>query len=237
VEHLGLDGVESYRLYLVSHDEEWLTLASLCRVTISRFYRDRGVFDELRSRVLPRLAEAGVARGDQRVRCWSAGCASGEEPYTLAIAWQHGRFPAVLEVIATDTDQELLERARVGRYKHSSLKDLPMDLRDRAFEMDGAEYVIDGEIKCAVEFVHHDIRDEPPPGKYDLILCRNLPFTYFDDDGQNAVLRSIRSVITQGGILITGIHERLPAAGPGFEPHGASQGVYRCISPSDDDAS
>ena len=76
IDILGLADPDAYRLYLESHDDEWTTLGSLCRVTISRFYRDRGVFDGLRARVLPLLVEAASARGDDRVRCWCAGCAS-----------------------------------------------------------------------------------------------------------------------------------------------------------------
>src|SRR3989344_5065447 len=85
---LGLADVSGYRLHLDSHAPEWDALAALCTVSISRFYRDRGVFDCLGDKVLPALAEAALARGAARLECWSAGCASGEEPYTLAIQWR-----------------------------------------------------------------------------------------------------------------------------------------------------
>ena len=89
----------------LSRDE----LAALCTVTISRFYRDRAVFDCLGARVLPALAEAALARGATALDCWSAGCASGEEPYTLTIQWQAAlapRFPTLEpRVLGTDIDQ------------------------------------------------------------------------------------------------------------------------------------
>ena len=79
---LGLPDLVAYREYLVSHHEEWQVLDSLCRVTISRFYRDRRVFDVLRFEILPTLARRALTDAEKEVRCWSAGCCSGEEPYT-----------------------------------------------------------------------------------------------------------------------------------------------------------
>lgn len=224
---LGLDGAGAYRAYVDSHDEEWTTLDSLCRVTISRFYRDRGVFDALRSRVLPALVRAAAAGGRDRLRCWSAGCASGEEPYTLAIIWWHDRLPVALDVEATDADETLLERARVGRYAHSTLKDLPVELREWAFQRGVADYEIKESIRRGVHFSHRDIRTGPPPGHYDLILCRNLAFVYYNAHAQEAVLQSFRRVLLAGGVVVIGAHERLPGPAPGFEPFEGIPGVYR----------
>lgn len=234
VDELSLPDTDSYRSYLISHDEEWNTLAALCRVTISRFYRDRGVFDALRGRVLPDLAEAAAARGEDRVRCWSAGCASGEEPYTLAIMWPpEGASTVALDVTATDADDHLLDRARAGRYTGSSLKDLPHDLRERAFDVEGKEYVLRDSFRRAVQFVRQDIRHESPPGPFDLVLCRNLAFTYFDDDGRRAALDAIRRTLVPGGALVVGIHERLPADASRFEPFAGAPGLYRYRPPGD----
>jgi chemotaxis protein methyltransferase CheR len=103
----------------------------LCRIAISRFHRDRGVFDHLLRAVLPGLAQRASERGAEAVRCWSAGCASGEEPYTLRILWDLGlpaeRARVPLRIVATDVDARLLERAREGRYPASSLKELPRE--------------------------------------------------------------------------------------------------------------
>ena len=225
---LGVGDVKAYRSYLISHKDEWTTLGSLCRVTISRFYRDRGVFDRLRSDLLPSAAGAAASRGASRVRIWSAGCASGEEPYTLAIIWGSDHPCSVgLEVIATDADPRMLERAREGRYNKSSLKDLPDGLRKRAFtEADGA-IVIKDAIKRAVDFQLGDIREEPPPGVFDLIFCRNLAFTYYDEFGQAAVLEAVRKSLIPGGYLVIGVHERLPGSGVDFELCSNITGAYK----------
>ncbi len=83
---LGLPDADAYRRYLVGHEAEWPRLDAMCRIPISRFWRDRGVFDLLADEVFPALATAAAARGDNCLRVWSAGCASGEEPYSVRLA-------------------------------------------------------------------------------------------------------------------------------------------------------
>jgi len=114
VHTLGISGPAAYMAYLGDHREEWKVLDGLCTVPISRFYRDRAVFDYLGDTVLPILARSATARTEPTVRCWSAGCASGEEPYTMSLLWTHrvrSRFPqTALAVLATDLDTQLLDR-------------------------------------------------------------------------------------------------------------------------------
>ena len=133
---LGLRSVDAYRARLEECPEEWETLDFLCRVTISRFYRDRGVFDRLREVELPRLARTRRSPG-RPLRCWSAGCGSGEEPYTLTLIREldlADRAPGTsLEVTATDVDPVVLERARRACYPRGTLDELPEGWVERAF--------------------------------------------------------------------------------------------------------
>src|SRR5512147_1934119 len=126
---LGLEDAAAYRSLLEGNGDEWDVLDSLCRVTISRFYRDREVFQLLEQEVLVRLCEAAMAQGNTELRCWSIGCASGEEPYTLAILWDlvTGRlFPSMrISILATDVDLTMIERAKEGCYAQGSLRNLP----------------------------------------------------------------------------------------------------------------
>ena len=85
---LGLVDLSTYRTFQISAPEEWARLDAICRIPISRFYRDRGTFEVIARQLLPEIAAAVSARGDNAVKCWSAGCASGEEPYTLVMAWR-----------------------------------------------------------------------------------------------------------------------------------------------------
>jgi chemotaxis protein methyltransferase CheR len=141
LKELRLRDTPSYRRYLEAHPEEWAVLDKLCTVTISRFYRDKAVFDYLRLEVLPDLAERALAEGEGELVLWSAGCASGEEPYTLSLIVKlslASRMQAIrpgfpYRIIASDGDDYLLGRARRGCYPASSLKDLPVVWRELAF--------------------------------------------------------------------------------------------------------
>ncbi|MEW6544731.1 MAG: protein-glutamate O-methyltransferase CheR [Nitrospirota bacterium] len=231
LDDLGLPDVSAYPSYLETHPDEWPVLDELCWISISRFYRDRGVHTFLERAVLPELAQLAGASGERALRCWSAGCASGEEPYTLAILWRLAlapRFPDVtVQVLATDVDQRALDRAERGWYPASSLKELPASWLDQAFVRVAGGFSLRDELRKAVTFVRQDLRKEAPEGPFHLILCRNLAFTYFDLEVQRAVLDRILSRLAPGGALVIGSLESLPEVGEALEPWSARCGVFR----------
>lgn len=229
---LGLTGLAGYRDYLAAHPAEWEILDHCCRITISRFYRDRGLFRALEHDALPALIARARARGATALRVWSAGCAAGEEPYTLAILWQHAAEPAFrsfgLDVLATDSDAAQLARARAACYPASSLRELPPAWREAAFRQVNRHGCLRPGYQAPVRFSRHDIRSAPPAGPFDLVLCRNLAFTYFDPALQLATGRRLASVLHSGGLLVLGAHERLPAElQDDFAPGGDGLPVYR----------
>jgi chemotaxis protein methyltransferase CheR len=231
LQELKLGDPAAYRTYLESHPGEWEVLDSLCRISISRFARDPAAFHGLASEVLPALASGTVARGDTQLMCWSAGCASGEEPYSLNILWKlelAQRFPALsLHTVATDTDEQLLDRALAGQYRKSSLKDLPPCWIEGAFTRTGEWYVLRSPFRRRVEFHIEDIRTGVPHGPFDLVLCRNLAFTYFDQESQVATLERLLATLRTGGALVIGIKETLPEGAQGVEEWAEQPGVYR----------
>jgi chemotaxis protein methyltransferase CheR len=213
IAELELSGADAYRAHLEGDAQEWDVLAGACRVTISRFWRDRALFEALRDEVLPELGPA--------ITAWSAGCASGEEPYSLVLAAGEARVG--IHVLATDVDPVLLERAARATYPESSLRDLPADLRARGFENDRLRAVY----RAAVDFVRHDVRDGAPGSTFDLVLCRNLVFTYFADELQREIGGQLARSLRTGGALVIGGHEALPAGLDELEPWPAVKGVYR----------
>lgn len=226
---LGMADLDAYRVHLLGHPQEWRVLDGMCRITISRFYRDRGVYEALERVVLPQLARCCGAGA--RIRVWSAGCGSGEEPYSLAILWRlrlQPRFPGRdIHILATDAAPRVLERARLACYRDSSLKDLPQELKAGAFEARGGRCCLKAQYRVGVVFRHHDVRDPPTDGPFDLILCRNLVFTYFEPALQREVLLRLGRVLRPGGALVIGAHERLPEDTPGFRAWIAARGIYR----------
>jgi len=231
LKELGMPGVSAYRSYLEGHPDEWPVLDALCRVFISRFYRDKAVFQCLEGEVLPAMAGMALAAGQSELSAWSIGCACGEEPYTLAILWHvrcAPRFPALrLRLVATDVDPEVLARAARGCYPPSSAKDLPMDVRAGALVPSGREMCVKREYRSGIVFLRQDVRVVAPEEAFHLILCRNVAFTYFDDEKQRQTLRTIEDRLLPGGALVIGSTESLPAGATGFEPWSAKLGVYR----------
>jgi chemotaxis protein methyltransferase CheR len=197
---LRLGDLDDYASYLSQQPEEWSKLDGLCRVTISRFFRDRVVFDALAGEVLPRLAR----RAAGTLRVWSAGCAAGEEPYSLALIWRHVLAPrfsdVALEIVATDADPHQLERARAALYRPSSFRELPP----------GVPPNVDADLVRSVTFLQQDLRREAPDGPFALVVCRNVAFSYFDETRKCNALHIIAERLVPGGALVIGLREKLP---------------------------
>jgi chemotaxis protein methyltransferase CheR len=230
LQELDLPDLAAYLTYLDQHPQELASLDACCRITISRFYRDRGLFQLLERELLPQTAWQAQRDGRSALRIWSAGCGAGEEPYTLAILWAHSRQPAIMrttpELLATDADPVMLQRARTACYPFSSLRELPTDWREAAFRHADGSFCLHERYRQAVHFVRHDIRTTPPDGPFDLVLCRNLAFTYFDDELQRETAARIAAVLHQDGLLVLGAHEQLPREATELVPWRCGMPVY-----------
>ena len=231
---LGLESLAAYAAVLAQDPGERRRFESFCRIPISRFYRDREVFETIARRVLPDLAQRAALRGDRRVRCWSAGCASGEEPYSVRIAFSQHAAPAhpgvQIRILATDAEPAMLRRAAEACYGQGSLKDLPPGVRDQAFFRHNGRYALCADFKDGVHFLEHDVRTPMPGAPFDLILCRNLAFTYFDAALQVRVLSHLDDHLQPGGYLIIGSHERLPEETEGFVCRNGSLPIFRKVA-------
>ena len=231
IQALGLAGWDGYRSYLQANPGEWRELEAMTRISVSRFYRNAPVFDALRDRVLPTLAEAAAARGAEALAVWSAGCASGEEPYTLALLWRFAPPPAParlgLRIVASDADQAALERARTGCYRPSSLKELPRAWRT-AFEPRDGWLCLVPPVRATVEFQRRDLHEAPPRGPFDLVLCRNLLFTYFAEPLRTQMARRLIATMVPGGALLAGAREQVDHVALGLEQlDDAVPGLFR----------
>jgi chemotaxis protein methyltransferase CheR len=234
---LKLTDSNSYRTYLETHEEEWMVLDSFCYITISRFYRDKQVFDTIRVIVLPDLAQRAFATNENEISVWSAGCCAGEEAYTLKILWelsvvQYLEGIMSLKIVATDKDAQVLERARRAIYSFGSVKDLPKDILDLAFAKEGEAFRLKDFFRKNVLFLQQNIQTERPEGLFDLILCRNLVFTYFDEALQCKILEGMLAKLKNGGILVIGGSEMLPQKYFELIPLEGSRGIFRKLNRS-----
>lgn len=230
---IGAPSIAEYRALLASDPGEWRALDGLCRVTISRFFRDRAVWARLRCEVLPEASRLATRRQASWVRCWTAGCASGEEPYGLVIVFRLAVAPAFpgleLRVVATDAEEVALERARRACYDAGTVREVPPDWRELAFEQRDAELCLRPAFCEGVEFRQEDLRLAMPEGPFDVILCRNVAFTYFERSAQRAVLAGIAARVVRGGFVVIGAHESLPEPAAGLEPFADRLPIFRRV--------
>jgi chemotaxis protein methyltransferase CheR len=226
---LDLQNYEEYQNWLTTHLSEWNVLDSMCRITISRFYRDWAVFDFLKDEILPRMAQQATME-KRPIRCWSAGCASGEEPYTLSLIWHlvlKEKFPKLgFQIIATDIDEQLLKRAQTGCYSPGTLRGLPEAWLTKAFSIKKNAHCIHSRFGKNIEWIQQDIRKSFPTGIFDLLLCRNLVATYFEPALQIAIYNQMKTVLRPGGILVLGCHEKLPEELEGFSRKVEKLNIY-----------
>ena len=265
IQALGLPDVAAYRTRLEEDPAEWTALRFCLRVTVSRFFRDQGMFHALAQSILPALAEmankaprrkqrdincaftirwlsaslrpkgrgikpAEIKSGAETLRAWSAGCASGEEPYSLSLLWTfalQARWPGLrLSILATDIDEGMLRRAEMACYPASSLKEAPSNWLEPAFVRDNGRFCLHPELRVPVRFLRQDLCEELPDGSFHLILCRNLAFTYFAEPLQQEIARGLLERLIPGGCLILGAHERLPAGSGSIAAKGQTAGIY-----------
>jgi chemotaxis methyl-accepting protein methylase len=233
ITELGLSHFEDYLLKIKKDPEEKSRLSQILTVTITRFFRDEKVFSILEGSIIPSIFERKGA-GDFKI--WSIGCANGEEPYSLSMLWKERfekMFPQVrLTILATDINGNLLERAKEGRYKKSSLREVPEGTLERFFKIDNGFYVLDRSIRESVVFKKHDILHEEPFSGMDILLCRNLAFTYFSKGCQMNVVKKIGASLEESGYLIIGKDEFLPLTYPTvFVPIFLTEKIYQKFSP------
>ncbi|MGA2317322.1 MAG: protein-glutamate O-methyltransferase CheR [Thermodesulfobacteriota bacterium] len=231
---IGLSNFEDYLLKIRRNSEEQSHLSKILTVTISRFYRDKEVFDLLEHSIIPAILKN--KKGKDEFKIWSIGCANGEEPYSLSILWREKFekiFPQIrLTILATDINESLLERAKEGRYKKSSLKEVLEEILRRFFKIENGFYILDRSIRESVEFKKHDIVHGELFSGMDIIFCRNLAFTYFSKECQMGVLKKIAASLKEDGYLIIGKDESLPLAYPTlFVPIFPTEKIYQKFNP------
>ncbi len=204
-------GVHTYHDYLNVLDQtpgEFERLLDALTINVTKFFRNRETWDTLAAEVLPGLVKAR----EGRIRAWSAGCSSGEEPYTIVILMAQvleklGRAGWLdrLRVDATDFDKASLETARSARYSLRTFSEAPSEVPRRfCTPVDSETVEIRPEIRAQVEFRRHDLlRDPPVTQGYDLIFCRNVVI-YFDRETQEKLMLRFTEALASGGYLILG---------------------------------
>lgn len=226
---LEVNSLSSY-LEILDTSLEQVELFEACmRVTISRFYRDRVVWEILENEILPELK----THFPSGLNVWSIGCGCGEEIYSAAMLldlhWPTGKH----HFLATDIDGTCLDRAQKGYFGKSSLRELPPNCFHHYFtKVPGQKsYEIQPELKENIRWLKHDFFSEAPVAqKYQLMFLRNNLLTYFQGKNLTKTLARIAPQLQQGGYLIVGRNEQLaPLPGCKFEPHNSCHFLYKLL--------
>lgn len=189
------------------------------------FFRDVAIFDALRRQIIPRLM-AAKARG-QKLSIWSAAASTGQEAYSLAMMLlEMGVSPSDVEILGTDLSEQVLERARSGRYVQIEVnRGLPSPYLLKYFHQTGLEWEIKEVLRKMVTFRSIDLRqDMRRLGPFDLVLCRNV-LIYFDVETKKSILDQIRRVLQSDGVLVLGCAETIINIHDGFKPETVGSAI------------
>ena len=209
VQALNLQGFGDYLDYLEVHPEEFATLFNTMLINVSSFFRDAPAWECLRADMLPKLLAANPAGP---IRVWSAGCAGGQEAYSLAIAFAEllgaEAFCQRVKIFATDVDEDALSQARQGSYSLEDLEPVPAGLREKYFERAAARYVFSHELRRTIIFGRLDLIADAPISRLDLLACRNA-LIYFNLEAQRQILDRFHFALNEAGFLFLGRAEML----------------------------
>lgn len=226
--------MQDYALYLETHPEEIGELVQAFLINVTQFFRDAEAFTFLRHDVLPKVI-AHARERDRVLRFWSAGCATGEEPYSLAMLLTDllgGELPEwSVKIFATDLDEAAVTFARRGFYTDNFLKGVPAEYRERFFERIDHGYRISKTLRQMVIFGQQDLSRSAPFPRIDLVLCRNV-LIYFTPELQDYVLNQFAFSLSDSGYLFLGKAETVRPAQPYYDLVNKQWKIYRCTSNS-----
>jgi two-component system CheB/CheR fusion protein len=205
-----IDSFTDYVDYLEVHPEEFAQLFDTILINVTAFFRDAPAWEFLANEIIPRILRGKLA--GEPIRVWSAGCASAEETYTIAIVLAEAlgwdEFRQRVKIYATDVDQGALIQARQAMYSGRAVADLPPELLAKYFERAGSQFVFRTDLRRALIFGRHDLIQDAPIPRLDLIVCRNI-LMYFNAEVQSRVLARLHFALNDHGFLLLGKAEML----------------------------
>ena len=206
--------VPEYLEYLKQHPHELDNLVDVLTINVSRFFRNTLAFDYMADKILPALVFDKLRGQDPSLRIWSAGCATGEEPYSIAILIQElqrkEKLNLSVNIFATDIDERALKNAKTAVYRYGSIKNIKYRLLKRYFEGHGEHFQLSPKIQKMVAFSPYDMLDKrryaPPEsvfGGFDMTFCKNV-LIYFSQEYQGMILDKLHRSLARGGYLVLG---------------------------------
>ena len=205
---------QEYLDYVETHPEESGRLLNALTINVSRFFRDPLVFEVIAAIILPVIVANKKTRNDHSLSIWSAGCALGEEPYSIAILVHELMRKEDIRlnagIFASDIDGNALAKAQQGTYTHGSINNVKHHVLERYFTVDGESYTLHPDVQALVSFSYYDLLDKktyiPPEsvfGNFDMALCRNV-LIYFQPAYQDIIIGKLHRSLAPNGYLVLG---------------------------------
>lgn len=209
--NLSIESYSNYTDYIKEHPEEFVPLFNTILINFTGFFRDAEAWKYMSTQIIPQVIAAKSE--SESIRAWSAACASGEETYTIAMLLAEAlgieQFRERVKVFGTDVDEEALKQARQGNYPSSAIAGIPNKLLEKYFQKNADRYVFHQDLHCSVNFYRHNLIQDAPMSKIDLLVCRNA-LIYFDLQAQTKVLARFHFSLKDKGFLFLGNVEMLP---------------------------
>jgi two-component system, chemotaxis family, CheB/CheR fusion protein len=230
MEDLRIEDYQNSIDQLEDSPEEFNELFTTILINVSTFFRDKPVWDYIAAEAIPSLISAKSDK--EPIRIWSAGCATGEEPYTIAMllaeALGEDAYRERVKIFATDVDGDAIDRARQGVYTAKELGPVPEELRERYFEAVDDQFSFSKDLRRSVIFGVNDLISDAPISRLDLLACRNT-LIYFNAETQTGVMRRLHLALAEGGILVLGKSELLLTFTEGFVPIDLPLRIFRKV--------
>jgi two-component system, chemotaxis family, CheB/CheR fusion protein len=227
---LDIKTFDDYLDYLQVRPDEFVPLFNTILINVTSFFRDQDVWDAFRETVIPNL-NGGSAR-KQQVRVWSAGCAAGQEAYSAAIMLAESlgidAFRERVKIYATDVDEESLTQARQAVYSSRQVADVPPPLVEKYFDRNGDLFTFKRELRRSVIFGRHDLIQDAPISRIDLLLCRNT-MMYFNAEAQARIMARLYFSVNPGGFLALGRAEMLFSHTTMFQPVDLKRRIFKTV--------
>lgn len=228
MDRLSLADMEEYARLLPEEPDELLALGKDLLIGVTQFFRDPQAFETIQKKVIPAIAES---RGHERhIRVWVAGCSTGEEAYSLAILFHQFNEtltePYSVKIFSTDLDKDAVAAASQGIYPEAAVKSLPKPWLRRYFTRNGDFYHIDKDIRRMVVFAPHNMIEDPPFSRLDLIACRNL-LIYLQSETQQKVLSMLHYALNPDGFMFLGPSETIGRLTHLFVPYDRKWNIFR----------
>jgi two-component system CheB/CheR fusion protein len=220
--------IADYQALLERQPGEFDALVGAMLIKVTAFFRDADLWAEMARRILPQLLQE--KRPGEEIRIWCAGCATGEEAFSIAILLAEAMGSSFqnqdIKIFGTDVDEKAIATARRGIYPRSALTDVPKNLLERYFVEEGDGYAISKDVRRSVVFGVNNLVSDAPISRLDMVLCRNV-FIYLDSGLQKRVLTRFHYALRRHGALVLGKSEMIPFAAKIFEPLDLPRRIYR----------